>query len=150
MLHTLTSQIGLLVLALVCVLVFAKGGTAERIAAVLVAASWVGLLVWQAVSRQRVPEIALLVSDFVVATGFLALAVRYASLWLGTGMLFQGAAFAMHLFHLTDPTAGPYTSATWIYVLAVNLLSYAVLVTIAGAAVVTWRGRIKARRSAAP
>ncbi len=150
MLHTLTSQIGLIVLVLVCVLVFVKGGTAERVAALLVAASWVGLLIWQAISRQKVPEIALLVSDFVVATGFLALAVRYASLWLGAGMLFQGAAFAMHLLHLTDPNAEPNSRATYTYVLTVNLLSYAVLITIAGAAVMTWRGRVKARRQSAP
>lgn len=145
MLHTLTSQIGLIVLILVCVLVLAKGARPERIAALLVAASWSGLLVWQALSRQKVPEMALLVSDFVVATGFLLLAVRYASLWLGAGMLFQGAAFAMHLLHLSDPGENLRT-----YVMTVNLLSYAVLATIGGAAAVTWRARIRARKSAAP
>ena len=144
MLHTLTSQIGLIVLVLVCLLVLIKGETPERVAALLVAVSWVGLLVWQALSRQKVPEVALLISDFVVAIGFLALAVRYASAWLGAGMLFQGAAFASHLIHMTD--TGDHLR---LYVLTVNLLSSAVLLTITGAALVSWRSRVRARRAAA-
>jgi hypothetical protein len=149
MLHTLTSQVGLIVLAGVCLLALAKGGPAERFGAVLVAVTWAGLLICQALTEQTIPEIPLLVSDVVLATGFLALAVRYASLWLGAGMLFQGAAFTMHLMHMTDLSgaSGHHDRA---YVVTVNLLSYAVLATLGGAAVVNWRRRVKAAKQANP
>ena len=146
MLHTLTSQIGLIVLVAVCLLALAKGGPAERFGAVLVAVTWAGLLICQALTEQTIPEIPLLVSDVVLATGFLLLAVRYASLWLGAGMLFQGAAFTMHLMHMTEAT-GHHDHA---YVVTVNLLSYAVLATLGGAALVNWRRRVQAAKLANP
>ena len=43
---------------------------------------------------------ALLTIDGVFALGFLALAVRYASLWLGGALIFQGLQFGLHAYYL--------------------------------------------------
>ena len=43
-------------------------------------------------------QIGHLIADGVLALGFLAVAVRYGSLWLGGAMLFQAAQFSLHAF----------------------------------------------------
>lgn len=44
--------------------------------------------------------LALLTIDGIFALGFLALALRYGSLWLGGALIFQGLQFGLHAFYL--------------------------------------------------
>ena len=143
MLPTLTTPGGLAFLALVCALALAKGGPPERVAGLLVATGWLGLSIYRAATFEKLPQTALLLSDFGVALGFLGLAIRYASLWLGAAMLIQGVTFAAHLIHLTEPAGHD----RW-YALTVNLLGATVLTVIGGASLAAWRARILARRGA--
>lgn len=136
MLHTITSQLGLIALGLVCVLAIWKGSPAERIGAILVALTWGGLLLVQGVTGEAVPQIPLLISDAVLATGFLVLAIRYASTWLGAGMLFQAGAFALHLARMNAEMR-----EARLYVTGINALSYCVLACLAGGAIMSWMAR---------
>ena len=144
MLHTLTSQVGLILLILVCALVIAKGGTAERLGGAMVAITWGGNLAVQAITGQVIPQASIMVSDALLATGFLVLAIRYASVWLGAGMIFQAAAFALHSFQLNQELG-----SNRLYMASVNVLSYCVLATVGGGAFMSWRKRRKAARARA-
>lgn len=141
MLHTITSQLGLIALALACGVALLKGGQGERIGAVMVAVTWTGLLLVQHLTGEAVPQIPLLISDMLLGAGFLALAIRYSTIWPGLGMLFQSAAFGLHLLHMTDGMHGARA-----YVLGVNTVSYCVLLCLMGGAIATWVKRDRASR----
>jgi hypothetical protein len=145
MLHTLTSQIGLIALILVTALAMTKGGPAERLAALMVLFAWVAVLGAQAISGDVVPAIPLLVTDALLATGLLALAIRYASLWLGAAMMFQAAFFTFHMLH----QSGDFTGSR-LYLAAMNVVSYCLLITLAGASIASWRKRLRASKAGAP
>ncbi len=89
-------------LAVLATFVFAiwKGGIAERYAAALVV---VGALYAFSVGRlldNETQTLALLLGEFLLAMGFLVLAVRYASLWLGGAMLLQAVQFMLHAWYM--------------------------------------------------
>ena len=139
MLHAVSGPFGMIALALVCGLALAGGGAAERAGALLVALDWSVLAIWPRLAGQPVPEMALLASDLVLATGFLVLALRYASLWLGMVMLLQAGAIALHLARMGG--GGLHAEATC-------GLGYAMLALLGGASVVAWRTRRRPRFSA--
>lgn len=123
--------------------VFAKGRTAERLAVLLIDLTWLGLLCVQHLTGEIVPEIPFVASDLVLALGFLILAVRFASLWLGAGMLLEGALFFLHSTHISEHPARSYG-----YLVSVNVLSYCVLGTVVGAAAANWFKKMRDRRAA--
>jgi hypothetical protein len=89
-------------LAVLATFLFAvlKGGIAERYAATLVV---VGALYAFGVGRlldNEMQTLALLLGEFLLAMGFLVLAVRYASLWLGGAMLLQAVQFTLHAWYM--------------------------------------------------
>lgn len=104
---TLPAQILWVAIIAVCAFGLLKGGPAERIGAgmtLLISIAFV-------VVNELVPEVARpiphLVLDGVLALSFLALAVRYASLWIGAAMLLQGVQFSLHAyFFVTKLTPG--------------------------------------------
>lgn len=86
-----------------CAFALWRGGTPERIGAALVLAVALiaGLVDWLIQDPAR--SLTTLVLDAVLALGFLAVALRYTSLWLGGAMLFQSVQFSLHGFYfLTD------------------------------------------------
>lgn len=77
-----------------------KGGPAERRAGFLIG---LGALVAFAIHRlapEEAQPLALLTAEFALAVGFLILAVRYGSLWLGGAMLLQAVQFSLHAWYL--------------------------------------------------
>jgi len=148
MLHTATphlclsaGQLGLAVLFGCSVLVLVKGGPAERAAMLLLAGAWVGAFAAQAVTGEIAPSVLFLFTDLALAVGFLALAIRYASVWLGGAMMLEGALFFIHSAHLSDDSQLSYG-----YLLAMNILSYCVLACVVGGACASWRRRVRLRR----
>jgi|WetSurMetagenome_2_1015567.scaffolds.fasta_scaffold750080_1 hypothetical protein len=93
---------GLLIVA--CVFAWLKGGAAERYGASLYFLSALLSLAVAVLTRDSYPIVPMLVFEGLVALGFLALAVRYNSLWLGAAMMLKGAQLALHASHLTDNT----------------------------------------------
>jgi hypothetical protein len=144
MFDSMASIVGLLALGCAAAFVFWKGGPAERGGMALIIFSWLGMLAAQAVTREVVPDIPFLVSDVILSLGFLVLAVRFGSLWLGLAMLVQATLFVLHLLRFGDElTQGRR------YLLCVNMLSYCVLLIVVLGAAASWRRRVRAHADAA-
>lgn len=89
-------------LAILATFLFAiwKGGRSERWAgSLVVAGSIYAFVIHRAISGETLAT-ALLAGELVLAMGFLGLAIRYASLWLGGAMLLQAVQFMLHAWYL--------------------------------------------------
>lgn len=141
--------LGLAGLALTGAFAWWKGGRAERLGTLMLAVSWLGADLMRGLSGQMVPIITLLVSDALTSAAFLYIAIRYSSLWLGAAMIFRAIGFALHAAQLSD-TDAPRWHGWIIYLLINNILSYLVLLSLAGGTVATILDRRRqARRRAA-
>ena len=127
-----------------CVLAFAKGSTAERLAAgVILLNMALGYLV-----RGLLPEFASgfkLLNDGLAATALLVLALRYTAPWLGGAMLFYAAQFALHSYFLV------LNLPTTAWRGHLNNFNFAGITCCLIAGVpVAWRRRMRLARAAAP
>src|SRR5690606_38863510 len=95
-----------------------KGGPAEKICGAANASA--GL------------QVGFLVIDCGLALVFLALAVRYASLFLGVAMILQGAQFSLHAYYMVSER-----HLDQFYLLTNNTISWLVLACIVIATLVT-------------
>ena len=133
----------------VCALAFLKGGPAERGGALLIAANWVAITVTQIVVgsetvSSRVVGLPSLIYDSLLAVGFLWLALRYSSLWLGAAMILQGVQLAIYASFLGSSEIKLRT-----YAVALNVVSILVLLTILGGTISSWIQRRTARAGSA-
>ena len=120
-----------------------KGGPAERYGGALYVSAIVGTLVL-VMFGYELPTLAELGLDAVVATGFLWLAIRYNSLWLGAAMMIKGLQLGLHAMHLTDMTDPTFKSFN-LYLLSLDLISVMISMTIFLATLASMRARRKAR-----
>jgi hypothetical protein len=141
--------LGLAGLVATCGFAWWKGGPPERLGSLMLAIAWVGADTARGFSNQMVPTITLFVSDIVLAVGFLYIAIRYSSLWLGAVMMFQAIEFALHAIQLNS-TDAPRWHGWILYLLINNLLNYLLLLTLTGGTVATiLRRRRQVREKAA-
>ncbi len=132
---------GLVVLIATFAFAMWKGEAPERVGGSLNLAA--GLFVVAAdsfLSPDLVP-IAQLVVDAALAMGFLFLAVRFASLWLGVAMLLQAVQFSLHAYYLV--TEAPHD---WNYARINNIDTTGINLMIIIGTVVALRRRIRLRR----
>ena len=122
-----------------------KGGQAERIGASLyltcAIATELAHMIW-------VPEDAvlpLLVIDFALAFGFLMLAVRFASIWLGAAMILQAVQFSLHAWYLV--TERPHDL---FYFRVNNLDTIGVTLVLVIGTILSWRRRLRQRKIPQP
>lgn len=128
--------------ATLAVLAFAwwRGGPAERYGATLkIATSSVAFAVHHLLNQETI-SVALLVADGVLAMGFLILAIRYASLWIGAAMLLQAGQFSLHAYYLVAEL-----QRDRLYAVANNLVTLAILLCIVAGTVLAWRSRVRAQ-----
>ena len=92
---------------------------------------------WQAVVLE-------MVCDSCAAAGFLVLALRYNSVWLGAAMMVKGAQLALHATHLTDHE-DPHVAGANLYALGLTVISFAILGIILAGTIAS----VGARRRAA-
>lgn len=85
----------------------------------------------------------LLVIDGLLAFGFLGLALRYASLWLGGTMLLQGAQFSLHAYYLVADR-----KFDFMYALVNNVVSWGIVACIFAGTLVAWRRSAVAKAAA--
>jgi hypothetical protein len=117
------------------VFAWVRGTAAERMGGLLnVATAVLAYAAYTFAPKPTLPTTLLAVDGFL-AFGFLALALRNASLWLGGALLFQAAQFSLHGFYLVM-----HRPFDFIHALANNLDSY-------GIALCLIVGSIAARRS---
>jgi len=134
MYQSLLPLIGWAVTLAVCVLAWWKGGPAERTGALLIIGAAVAVWLSHNLLPPTIAGTALLVIDAAMAMGFLILAIRYASLWLGGAMLFQAAQFSLHAYYLVMER--PYDR---LYSIINNIDTAGVLVCILTGTMVAWR-----------
>lgn len=125
---------------LVCLLSLFRGSVAERWGAVLILVAVYGTLAAQAFTHEDIPLLPVLSIDFILACGFLWLALKHSSLWLGLAMLSQAAEFGLHALALSDDSPSRGT-----YVLVLATVSWLLLVFLLTGTLSSWRRR--ARRS---
>lgn len=127
----------LLRIAVAAVTLFAwlKGGWPERIGATAnLAATVVVFVLIRELGRDGF-GLSLLVIDGLLGLVFLALAVRYTSLWLGGAMLLQAAQFSLHAFYYVG--ARP---MDLLFAVVNNTVSWGVLACILAGTIAAWRG----------
>lgn len=146
MFQTLVTQVMLVVILGTCVFALWKGGPPERTGALFNGMVCVGVTVFQALSHGAFHNLPYLVADGLLATGFLILALRYASLWLAAAMLVQALMFSIHATALIGLLP---ESNYYYYYAAINLLSYVVLVVIAVGTFGAWMRRRRAEKASA-
>ncbi len=129
-----------------CLFAWLKGGSPERFGATLYFVSAVLSLGVALLTGNDYPVVPMLVFEGLVALGFLALAVRYNSLWLGAAMMLKGAQLALHASHLTD-NSDARIGIFKAYPLLLDAISIAISVTILFGTLASLRAR---RRSQAP
>lgn len=122
-----------------------KGGTPERLGAAMIVVAWVAMLVAEVIAQPATPVVTYLVLDGLVAIGFLVVAVRYSSLWLGGAMMCQAVAFGAHAMRLSDNTRILWHGAN-VYVLIMNVVGYLVLLILIGGTSATIGRRRRADR----
>ena len=106
-----------------------KGGRAERMGAAMIAAIWLTVVAVQTAFTGLFPTALLFASDIVGGVGFLIIAIRYSSVWLGAAMLFEAGSFAAHAFQMADPD-GPRWHGMRVYLMITNIMSDLILLTL--------------------
>lgn len=143
MYHSLIPLIGWGATILVCALAWWKGGRAEQLGAGLKLATSLIALVIHLVLKQGSISGALLTADGVLAIGFLALAIRYASLWIGAAMLLQAGQFSLHAWYLVSAL-----ERDRFYAIANNLITVGILICILVGTLISWGRRSKTSQTA--
>ena len=135
---TIFAQLGIVALVFAFSFALWKGDSAERIGGgVNLAAGLFAMLIHPFVSADLEP-IFQLVADAILAGGFLFLAIRFASLWLGVAMLLQAVQFSLHAYYMVDEVA-----PNLLFWRVNNGDSWAIILCIVGGTIVSWRRRLK-------
>jgi hypothetical protein len=135
---------GLLVFS--CLFAWLKGGPPERWGATLYFVSAVLSMAVAILTGDAYPEVAMLIFEGIVALGFLGLAIRYNSLWLGAAMMLKGVQLALHASHLTDSSDFK-IGIFKIYPLLLDAVSTAISLTILFGTIASLRDRKRPRSS---
>lgn len=91
---------GWAITVMVCGLAWWKGGPAERLGGVLILIATVAVWLCHRMLGTDGANLVLMVIDGGMAAGFLLLALRYASPWLGGAMILQSTQFSLHAYYL--------------------------------------------------
>ena len=143
MFHLIEPYIALLLMLATAVFAFWKGGQPERFGAGMIVVTWIGTVIAQAPGHQAVW--IFMVFDGLLAVGFLVVAVRYSSLWLGGAMICQAVSFGAHALRLSDDARTGHSR--WVFILVINVISYLVLLILVGGTCATILRRRKADRA---
>lgn len=132
---------GFVVLAATFAFALWKGEVAERIGGSLNLAAGVFAMAVHPLLGKDIQPVALLVVDAGLAMGFLFLAIRFASLWLGVAMLLQAVQFSLHAYYLVTEAAHD-----WNYARINNIDTTGINLCIVLGTVVVMRRRMRKRR----
>jgi len=124
---------GILLALGVCSFCWMRGGPAERGGVLMILAGWLGVTAVQLLTGQGLPQIAMLLADFLLGLGFLALALKYNNLWVGAAMLLQGVELALNLYSSQETNADRDLRALLVNVISILVLGAIFLGAMASA-----------------
>lgn len=142
--ESLPTQIGWLFTLVVAGFAWWRGGNPERLGAILMVAAGVAVPIAHRALPISGASIALLTIDAAMALGFLALAIRYVSLWLGAAMLLQAMQFSLHAFYIVVEK-----KHDRLYSIVNNLDTIGVIICILVGTLIAWRRRARLAAQAA-
>jgi 4-amino-4-deoxy-L-arabinose transferase-like glycosyltransferase len=142
MFHTVYSQIGIALLLGTLAFALWKGGFAERVGACLNVGNGIVTMALHPLLAPDVAAVATLAFDAVAAVGFLFLAMRYASLWLGVAMLLQAVQFSLHAYYLVNSMPPDLNHAR-----INNFDTTGINLVIILGTIVAWRRRLREKRA---
>ncbi len=142
-----TTQAIWITMLFICALAQWKGDAPERLGSAFAIAGAIISIPIHIFAPKDVAPLLLLGADALLAAGFLLLAIRYASLWLGAAMIFQAGQFALHAIYTAGELAHDRT-----YSVINNLVTFAIFAVILVATLTRWRRnrRHDAETAAAP
>lgn len=130
MFKELASQLIVVLVFLTVAFAWWKGGRPERIGALFNAILAIGVVLFQALTHKAFGTVPILIADGMLATGFLILAFRYASLWLAAAMVLQAATFLIHASLLMGVLPEGERGGYYYYYATMNALGVLVMLTI--------------------
>lgn len=139
MYHSVLPLLGWTITLAVALLAWGRGGLPERYGALLFVGAGLAVFVSHALMPAAAEGLFLLAIDALMAAGFLALAIRYSSLWIGAAMLLQAGQFSLHAWYLVNAL-----ERDRFYAVANNLITVGILVCILVGTLISWRRRAKA------
>jgi hypothetical protein len=145
MFSLIEQAVALLLLAGTALFAGIKGGPPERLGIGMIVAAWIGAIVAHELTRPASPVLAFLILDGLVTLGFLVVAVRYSSLWLGGAMICQAISFGAHAMRLSDPEE-PTRHGSYLYLAVTNVIGFLVLFILIGGTFATISRRRRADR----
>ncbi|WP_419319944.1 hypothetical protein ACN2C7_03755 [Caulobacter sp. ErkDOM-E] len=138
---SLAPIIGWTVLVAILVVAFLKGGLAERFGALLVLISAAVAMAIHVLAPRDLQPTLLLMDEAFLALGFLLLALRYTSVWLGGAMILQAVQFSLHAYYLVGELPRNRT-----YAIINNVDTIGVLACILVGTLLAWRKRTRAAK----
>ncbi|MGQ3016312.1 hypothetical protein [Phenylobacterium sp.] len=120
---------------------YLRGGQPERAGAIIVCAVTVGSAIGDVAMPDNAFLIARLIAEGVAALGFLFVAIRFGSLWIGGVMLLQACQFSLHAIYFVTER-----SHDTPYVIVNNLNFFGILACLTAGTLAASRRR---RRAAA-
>lgn len=128
-----------LIIGLVCALAWLRGSAPERWGGAIVLAGAIYALAVHLANLPDITSLLLLAGEGVMSIGFLALALRYTSPWLGVAMLLQAVQFSLHAYYLV--AAKPHDN---LYAIINNIDTLAILACLLTGTLMNWRKRTPA------
>ena len=123
-----------LLIALVCALAFLRGSAPEKWGAAIILAGAVYGFVLNWLHLDAIHSLLQLAGEGAIGLGFLMLALRYTSAWLGGAMILQAVQFSLHAYYLI--AAKPHD---YLYALVNNVDTLAVLACLLTGTLIAWR-----------
>jgi hypothetical protein len=127
----------------ICLFALWKGGPPEKFGAGLIAAVIILQRIMGVFTEPSLFPIIQLVGDALTAVGLLAIALAYASLWIGGAMLLYAAQFTLHSYYFV--TERP---IDLFHAIANNLNFLGIHLCLVLGTLVAWRQRVLAARRA--
>lgn len=143
MYHSVLPLLGWTITLAVALLAWFRGGLPERYGALVFVGAGLAVLISHTILPVAAEGLSLLAIDALMALSFLALAIRYASLWIGAAMLLQAGQFSLHAWYLVSGL-----DRDRFYAVANNLITVGILACILVGTLISWRRRAKASQAA--
>ncbi len=144
MFGTIYSQIGTIVLIAAFAFALWKGDAAERVGGGLNLAAGLFAMFLHPLLDPDIQPVAQMGVDAALAAGFLFLAIRFASLWLGAAMLLQAVQFSLHAYYMVGDL-----KHDLLFARVNNIDTLGIVIALVGGTAVSWRRRVRKREAEA-